>query len=44
MVYKWLAVPLALYAGMVALAGKNFKEHSHHLVEEQKETGLRPQL
>jgi len=44
MAYKWLALPMALYAGMVALAGKNYKEHSHHLLEEQKETGLRPQL
>jgi hypothetical protein len=44
MVYKWMALPLALYAGMVAFAGKNFKEHSHHLVEDQKKTGLRPQL
>jgi hypothetical protein len=44
MLYKWLALPIALYAGMVAFAGKNFKEHSHHLVEDQKKTGLRPQL
>jgi Fe-S-cluster-containing dehydrogenase component len=42
--YKWLALPIALYAGMVAFAGKNFKEHAHHLVEDQKKTGLRPQL
>jgi Fe-S-cluster-containing dehydrogenase component len=42
--YKWLALPAALYAGMVMFAGKNFKEHSHHLVEDQKKTGLRPQL
>ncbi len=44
MLYKWLALPIALYAGMVALAGKNFKSHAHHLVEDQKKTGLRPQL
>jgi formate dehydrogenase beta subunit len=43
-IYKWLALPVALYAGMVAFAGKNFKEHTHHLVEDQKKTGLRPQL
>jgi formate dehydrogenase beta subunit len=43
-IYKWLALPIALYAGMVAVAGKNFKEHAHHLVEDQKKTGLRPQL
>jgi Fe-S-cluster-containing dehydrogenase component len=44
MLYKWLALPVALYAGMVAFAGKNFKQHTHHLVEDQKKTGLRPQL
>jgi Fe-S-cluster-containing dehydrogenase component len=44
MAYKWLALPIALYAGMVYFAGKNFKDHSHHLAEEQKETGLRAQL
>lgn len=44
MAYKWLALPLMIYAGMVAFASKNFKDHSHHLVEEQKATGLRPQL
>jgi Fe-S-cluster-containing dehydrogenase component len=44
MIYKWLALPAALYAGMVLFAGKNFKQHTHHLVEDQKKTGLRPQL
>ena len=44
MVYKWLALPIAIYAGMVLFAGRNLKEHTHHLVEEQKKTGLRPQL
>jgi hypothetical protein len=29
---------------MVLFAGKNFKQHTHHLVEDQKKTGLRPQL
>ena len=29
--YKWLALPAALYAGMVMFAGKNFKEHSSSL-------------
>lgn len=43
-IYKWLALPAALYAGMVMFAGKNFKEHAHHLVDDQKKTGLRPQL
>ena len=44
MVYKWMAIPTLLYLGMVAFAGKNFAEHSHHLVHEQEKTGLRPQL
>jgi Fe-S-cluster-containing dehydrogenase component len=44
MVYKWMALPIALFAGMVMFANKNFKEHEHHLVEDQKKTGLRPQL
>ncbi|MDR3764314.1 MAG: hydrogenase 2 operon protein HybA [Acidobacteriota bacterium] len=44
MAYKWMVLPLLLYGTMVALASKNFAHHSHHLVEEQKETGLRPQL
>jgi len=44
MLYKWMALPLALFAGMAIFASKNFKDHSHHLVEDQKKTGLRPQL
>jgi hypothetical protein len=43
-VYKWMALPMALFAGMVFFANRNFKEHDHHLVEDQKKTGLRPQL
>jgi Fe-S-cluster-containing dehydrogenase component len=43
-VYKWMALPMALFAGMVFFANRNFKEHEHHLVEDQKKTGLRPQL
>ncbi len=43
-IYKWLALPTVLYAGMVFFAAKNFKQHAHHLVEDQKKTGLRPQL
>lgn len=43
-IYKYLALPAALYVGMVAFASKNVKEHTHHLVEDQKKTGLRPQL
>ncbi len=43
-IYKWFALPTVLYAGMVFFAAKNFKQHAHHLVEDQKKTGLRPQL
>ena len=41
MLYKWLALPIALYAGMVFFASKNFKEHVYHVDREQEETGLR---
>ena len=44
LLYKWLALPIALYAGMVFFAGRNIKEHAHHLAEDQEKTGLRPQL
>jgi len=43
-IYKWFALPTVLYAGMVFYASRNFKQHAHHLVEDQKTTGLRPQL
>jgi hypothetical protein len=42
--YKWMALPIALFAGMVVFASGNFKEHMHHMVDEQEKTGLRPQL
>jgi hypothetical protein len=44
MLYKWMALPVAIFAGMAVFANKNFKDHTHHLVEEQEKTGLRPQL
>ena len=44
LLYKWLALPIALYAGMVFFAGRNIKEHAHHLAEDQEKTGLRAQL
>jgi Fe-S-cluster-containing dehydrogenase component len=44
MLYKWMALPVAIFAGMAIFANKNFKDHAHHLVEDQKKTGLRPQL
>ncbi len=43
-IYKWFALPTVLYAGMVYFAAKNFRQHKHHLVEEQNKTGLRAQL
>lgn len=42
--YQYLAVPVVLYASMVGIIRKNFKEHQHHANEEQQKTGLRPQL
>lgn len=44
MIYKYLAVPAVLYATMAAFIRGNFKEHVHHLQEDQAKTGLRPQL
>jgi hypothetical protein len=44
MLYKYLAVPAILYATMAAIIRGNFKEHVHHLQEDQAKTGLRPQL
>ena len=36
--------PLYLYASMVGVIRGNWKEHQQHMNEEQKKTGLRPQL
>ncbi|HYE25245.1 MAG TPA: hydrogenase 2 operon protein HybA [Clostridia bacterium] len=44
MLYKYLALPAVLYVTMAAVIRKNFGHHKHHLLEEQKKTGLRPQL
>lgn len=44
MIYKYLAVPAVLYVTMAAMIRKNFTHHVHHLKEDQKTTGLRPQL
>jgi hypothetical protein len=33
-----------LYATMVGVIRGNWKEHQHHMLEEEKKTGLRPQL
>jgi Fe-S-cluster-containing dehydrogenase component len=44
MAYKWMVIPTAIFLTFVGFASKNFKEHTHHLVEDQKKTGLRPQI
>lgn len=43
-VYSYLAVPAVVYASVVAVISGNWKEHQHHMEEEENETGLRPQL
>jgi formate dehydrogenase beta subunit len=42
--YSYLVVPTVLYATMVGVIRGNWKEHKHHMDEEQQKTGLRPQL
>jgi Fe-S-cluster-containing dehydrogenase component len=42
--YSYLVVPTVLYATMVGVIRGNWKEHKHHMDEEQRKTGLRPQL
>jgi Fe-S-cluster-containing dehydrogenase component len=42
--YSYLVFPVALYASITAVVNRNWKEHQQHLDEEQKKTGLRPQL
>lgn len=43
-VYSYLAVPAVVYASVVGVINSSFKEHKEHMEEEEKETGLRPQL
>jgi len=43
-VYSYLAVPAVLYASMVGVIRGNWKDHLEHMEEEEKATGLRPQL
>ncbi len=43
-VYSYLAVPAVLYASVVGVIRNNWKDHQEHMHEEEKETGLRPQL
>ncbi len=42
--YSYLVVPTVLYATMVGVIRGSWSEHKHHMDEEQKKTGLRPQL
>jgi len=42
--YSYLVLPACLYAGLVATIRKNWDEHKEHMEEEEKTTGLRPQL
>jgi Fe-S-cluster-containing dehydrogenase component len=43
-VYSYLAVPAVLYASVVAVIRGNWKRHREEMAEEEKQTGLRPQL
>jgi formate dehydrogenase beta subunit len=43
-VYKFLALPLLLYATLAGLMKKNWIDHRKEMVEEERRTGLRPQL
>jgi Fe-S-cluster-containing dehydrogenase component len=42
--YSHLVLPAGLYAVLVGSIRKNWKDHEEHMEEEEKETGLRPQL
>ena len=42
--YSYLVVPTVLYASLVGVIRGNWKDHQHHMDEDQKKTGLRPQL
>jgi Fe-S-cluster-containing dehydrogenase component len=42
--YSYLVFPVALYASITAVVSRNWKEHQHEMAEEEKKTGLRPQL
>jgi Fe-S-cluster-containing dehydrogenase component len=43
-VYSYLAVPAVVYASVVGVIHSSLKDHQEHMEEEEKETGLRPQL
>jgi Fe-S-cluster-containing dehydrogenase component len=42
--YSYLVLPIGLYATIVGVVSKNWKDHREHLDEQEKITGLRPQL
>ena len=42
--YSFLVVPTVLYATMVGVIRGSWQEHRQHMLEDQKQTGLRPQL
>jgi formate dehydrogenase beta subunit len=42
--YSFLVVPTVLYVTMVSVIRGSWKEHKHHMEEDQRKTGLRPQL
>jgi formate dehydrogenase beta subunit len=42
--YSYLVVPSVLYVTMVSVIRGSWQEHRHHMEEDQKKTGLRPQL
>lgn len=42
--YSYLVVPTVLYATMVGVIRGSWNEHKHHMDEDQRKTGLRPQL
>ena len=42
--YSYLVLPIGLYATIVGVVSKNWKSHQEHMEEQEKITGLRPQL
>jgi formate dehydrogenase beta subunit len=43
-VYKLFAVPLLIYAMLITVMKRNWNDHQKEMREEEKRTGLRPQL
>jgi Fe-S-cluster-containing dehydrogenase component len=42
--YSYLVLPIGLYGVLVGTIRKNWQHHEEHMEEEEKSTGLRPQL